>query len=163
MIHPPSTRRKFARIPKPLSDKEVSRFLKHLAAGYRDKRTGNPLLADALVRVANTLLDRGSSTQSVARADSTQNKNQEFALNQSAPRPFEGLSADDVAQFISDTTKTKSHLIELAAARFGIPRSKLMRLPIDLVREAVRSALMHETSLAVITEEAARYGTRRQS
>lgn len=147
--------------PKPLSNEEVARFLKHLAAGYRDKRTGNPALAEAIMRVVTEILDYRFEGKSLQRAPVAKQDDPELDL--SVVSSLSNLSEGEVNQFISDSSKTKAQLIDLAAARFGIPRSKLLKLTVDHVRDAVRSALMHEASLAVIAEEAARYGLRRQS
>jgi hypothetical protein len=147
----------------PLSDEDVARFLKQLSIVHRDRRTGNPALADALLRVSRSLIDGSCGVRTISpEGGAAEGEHPELAL-EVKNISYEKLEADDIDRLIRDSGTTKIELIELAASRFGMPRSKLLRLSLDSVRDALRSALMHEASLTVITEEAARSGARRQS
>jgi hypothetical protein len=140
-----------------LSDAEVARFLRQLAGVYRDKRSGNPALAEALSRIAENLL-QASNAAPPAKDDS-----QGSFLPPPTFDELQRLDAEAVTRFISDDKKTKLDLIELAAARFSIPRAKLLRFKLADVRDAIRASLQHEDSLKIITEEAERNGTTRKS
>ena len=158
---------------RPLSDEELGKFLKNLAVFFKDKRTGNRPLAEALIVLADRLLSKSSSRESLDAGQLTGEGGQLTRDEQSHLRlglgepaalpPSVTMSAADVARMVSDQSRTKQQLIELAAVRFSIPKSKLLRLTINDVREAIRSALIHEGSLAAISEAAERYGSRRQS
>jgi hypothetical protein len=148
------------RAAKALSDEEIARFLRRLAVTYRDKRTGNPLLAEALLRVADRL-SRGEVEMQPRGHETPIEDQTELTLDRSLP--LQKFNAADVTRFVQDASKTKSQLAELGALRFGLPRSMLLGRPIDLVRQALMSALQHEEALAVIGEEASRYGARRRS
>jgi hypothetical protein len=140
-----------------LSDLEVARFLKQLANVYRDKRSGNPALADALSKVAERLSPAPEASPSVK--DDAQGGFLPFPTFSELQR----LDVEAITRFISDDSKTKRDLIELAAARFAIPRAQLQRLKLAEVREAIQASLRHEDSLNIITEEAERNGMTRKS
>ena len=143
------------RPPRSVSDGEVARFLRHLAAIYKDRRTGNPALAEALNRVAEKLM----------QAYTTSGREEAAQGSLLAPDMYylRGLDTEAVSRFISDDRKTKVDLIALAAARFSMPTSKLLRLKLPEVRDAIRAALQHEDSLKIITQEAERNGSARRS
>ena len=140
-----------------LSDSEVARFLRNLAAVYKDKRSGNRALAEALIRIAERL---GEAAPALA---ASKGEAQGSLLVEPTLDELQRLDSEAVNRFISDDNKTKLDLIELAAARFSIPRAKLLRLKLADVRDAIRAALQHEDSLKIITQEAERNGASRRS
>jgi hypothetical protein len=73
------------------------------------------------------------------------------------------LDRQSVERFIADETKSKSELLDLAAARFSIPRSQLKRMKIAEMRQVIDSALLHESSIEILSEEAKRDGSARSS
>jgi len=73
------------------------------------------------------------------------------------------LDAAAVAAFLEDQNKTKDELLELAAVRFSMPRSQLRRDRIEVLRQSIRSALMHESSIDIIGVEATKGGINRRS
>ena len=148
---------KRAKKSRPLTDADVARFLKSLAAVYRDKRVGNLPLSEALIRVAEKLILEASSLSS------TSEDVQRRSLPQLSISELQSLKPEDVSRFILDDLRTKLELIELAAARFSIPRARLLRLRMDEVRDAIRSSLQHEDSLKIITEQAEQNGGTRRS
>jgi len=148
----PKSRRNKAFEVRALSDAEVARYLRHLVTMHKDKRTGNPLLATALSRLADRL-EQGNIPVPSAREEQS-------------PLPLgdlEKFDSDAITQFLDDDSKPKAALVELAASRFGIPRSKLYRMKISEVRDTINSALQHENSLKIIGQEAERQGTYRKS
>ena len=81
----------------------------------------------------------------------------------SDPETLRALDRQSIERFISDDTKSKAELLDLAAARFSIPRSQLKRMKVTDVRKAIHSALLHESSIEIISEEAKRDGGARTS
>ncbi|MGO6747307.1 hypothetical protein ACCS93_33425 [Rhizobium ruizarguesonis] len=136
-----------------ISDVELARYLRQVAVVHKDRRTGNPLLATALQRLADRLENEGMTAH--AETEETQ-----------ATLSFEELKELDeeaVSRFIEDPEKNKAALVALAASRFSIPPSKLLRMKLSEVREALKAALQHENSLRIIGLEAERQGSYRKS
>ncbi len=73
------------------------------------------------------------------------------------------LDPRSVERFISDETKSKTELVDLAAIRFSIPTSQLKRMRLADVREVIKSALLHENSIEILAEESRREGSARLS
>jgi hypothetical protein len=149
---------RFSASDRKVSQAELARFLGRFAEMYRDPRTGNPRLAAALSELAQQL---GQSARALKR--SAQPKHEQPAIKQEAFQWLRGLDTEAVRRFISDATKSKSQLIELASERFSIPRSRLVRTSIQGVREEILAAIMHEESIRIISQEAERAGNNRSS
>ncbi len=143
-----------------LSVGEVARFLKRLSSFYRDSKTGNPALSDALAELALALGRRRDRTltQAVADIDILAKRRRSLEASQ-----LKDLKLEEVKEILSDETMTKADLIELGAERFAIPRSGLGRMNMGHVSEAIWSALRHEESLTIISQEAQRGGKERSS
>lgn len=73
------------------------------------------------------------------------------------------LDESAIEAFIDDPAKTKDQLLELAAARFSMARSQLRRERAEVIRQSIRSALMHESSIEIIGAEATKGGNARRS
>jgi hypothetical protein len=141
----------------PLSNEEVGRFLMKLAAIYKDEKLGNPQLADALTKIAQSL-------HTVARISRPNPKRSSEIQGPGTRRlDLEQMDTEAIKLFASDENKTKRELLDLAISRFSIPRAKLQRLPLAEVRNAIFAALHHEESLKIISEEAERNGRARNS
>lgn len=149
-----------SRIPMPdhvLSDADIARFLRSLATLYRDKRSGNKALSDGLNRVAKKLSAK-PPRQPTNSIPVEKRPGPRMKLNE-----LRQLDADAVVHFLTDRTRTKLDLIDLAAARFSIPRARLLRLKASEVRDIIRVSLKNEESLKIITREAERNGATRRS
>ena len=142
-----------------LSDAELASFLRHLAALYRSPVTGNLSLSEALNELASWVSKRVtvSKTPSILRRQKTLGKK---ALDITQ---LKALDIKAVEEFITDERKTKLDLIDLASARFSIPRSQLKRLRTYEVRETIKAACLHEDSIKIISQEAQRDGSNRSS
>jgi hypothetical protein len=144
-------------MPNPLSVSrpELARFLKRLADLYKDPVTGNPALSLALFDLSRELSrEPGGNAVTQERRHPVWHK----GLDE-----LEKLDAEAVKAFISDETKSKSELIELANVRFSIPHSRLMKMRIRDIRDFIKSALLHEDSITAIAEQARKSGTHRSS
>lgn len=143
-----------------LSVTELARFLKRLSTFYRDPKTGNPLLSDALTELAEAL---GQQRHATIREGAA-----EFLAPRQRPRPIElnelrNLSPEEVEKVVLDDARSKGELIDLGIARFGISRSRLVKMNKADVVVAIRSALRHQESLRIISQEAQRGGNTRSS
>ena len=143
-----------------LSVSEVARFLKRLSSFYRDPKTGNPALSNALAELALAMGQRGDRTLTEAVEDIDVSSKQRRSLEASR---LKDLKLEEVKEILSDETMTKADLIGLGAERFAIPRSGLGRLNMGQVSDAIWSALRHEESLSIISQEAKRGGKERSS
>ena len=143
-----------------LSVGEVARFLKRLSSFYRDPKTGNPALSDALAELALALGRRRDLTLTEAVADLDVSSKRRPSLDASR---LKVLKLEEVKEILSDKAITKADLIDLGAERFAISRSRLMRLNKSQASEAIWSALRHEESLGIISQEAQRGGKERSS
>jgi hypothetical protein len=141
-----------------LSPIELSRFLRSLAALYRDVTWGNPALSQALSDLARDLARESQSSRNTLKADRNKQSH-----NTGDPLRFASFNADEIRRFLDDNNNSKFELIDLASARFSIPRSRLMRLRTEEVRERIRAALLNEDSLHIISQEAQRGGAKRSS
>ena len=143
-----------------LSVNEVSRFLKRLATFYRDPRTGNPGLSEALAELASALGRRSGMRFSEAVAELNPPPKQSPSLDLSR---LKCLELEEVKKMLSNPDIKKSDLMELGVERFAISRSRMMRLNTEQVLETIRSAVRHEESLSSISREAQRSGSQRSS
>lgn len=141
-----------------LTPRDLAKFLHRLARVYADPRMGNPPLSAALDSLADAL----KSGQPDLKA----------AISASAPIPHRPkqdradlakLSFDEAEAILRDEKQARSDLIQLGLHRLGIPRSRLLRMSREAIVEAMRSALEHERSLAIIASEAQRGGSERRS
>lgn len=142
-----------------ISAEELARFLRHLAEVYGNVRTGNPALSEALSELAAQLTRRYRPQQGMLNFSHEPSRVRR-SMNWGR---LKALNAREVEQFLADGHKTKLELIELASARFSIPRSRLIKLAMPDLRETIRTALLNEETLRIISQEAARAGTGRSS
>ena len=143
-----------------LSVGEVARYLKRLSTFYRDPKTGNPALSNALAKLASALGRRRDLTLTAAVADMDVSSKQRRSIEASR---LKDLELDEVKELLSDEAMTKADLIDLGTERFAIPRSGLRRRNMGQVSEAIWSALRHEESLSIISRQAQRGGKERSS
>ena len=147
------------RHPSKLSPGELAEFLTDLAAIYSSPTYGNSALADALRELATTVREK---TPSQVRGNKTKDEAlRELSLDQLAA--LKVLNQAEIRAFLSDESKTKIELLCLASARFSMPVSQLKRMKTTEVREAIHSALLHESSIEILSEEAGREGANRGS
>ena len=143
-----------------LSVGEVARFLKRLSSFYRDPKTGNPALSNALAELALALGRRRDLTLTEAVAGLNVSSKRMRSLDLSR---LKDLELEEVKKMLSDQTMAKADLIDLGAERFAIPRAGLTRLNTAQVSDAIWSAVRHEESLSIISREAQRGGNERSS
>jgi hypothetical protein len=151
----------------PLQVEDLVRFLLRLAGLHKDPRTGNPEISKGLQAVANALKSHSNkllkelpdALSDMAAADKGKPQQPKLEL----PPDLQSLNADAIFAIINNQEYTKLQIIDLGVQRFGISRSKLMRLNKESVSESIRAALDHEISLGIISQEARRGGEKRTS
>jgi hypothetical protein len=163
-----------------ISDMALASFLDQLAGIYDSDDCGNPALADALRSLAKSVRRKslrgstGDSTEAVETTErparplkSTTKKPNETkatrALTPSELDELRRLTDSEIRRFIEDESKTKNDLLLLAAERFSIPVSQFRRLKSSEIRQSILSALLHESSIEILSEEAKREGNARSS
>jgi hypothetical protein len=142
-----------------ISNSALADFLIQLAKLYASPEFGNPALATALRELARNV--RRSSSSNIRK-----NRLSKEGITTQPTHNLEilkGLDHLSVERFIADETKTKNELLDLAEARFSIPRSQLKRMKIVEVQQVIQSALLHESSIEIISKEARRDGSTRSS
>jgi hypothetical protein len=149
-----------AHTPKtdPITAAELARVLRRLAKLFDTGELGNIDTSDALVALADYLQSLGS----VAVTDLTP-----APRKRKQPRAFDdetvrNSSIGEVRDLLAGELP-KSLLVRLARIRFGMPESRLQRLPMEQVLEAVRAAAAHEESLDIIERNADASGRARSS
>ena len=138
-----------------LSVSEVARFLKRLSSFYRDPKTGNPALSDALIELSLALGQSHDLTLTEAVGNSEHFSTPRRSLDSDR---LKDVKHEEVKEILSDKATTKADLVDLGAERFAISRSRLKRLKKDQAFEAIWSALRNEESLGIISQEARRGG-----
>ncbi len=142
-----------------ISPLELARFLAQLANLYASPDYGNPQLSLALRELASAIRRKEP-------ASTRGNRSKDEALREISPERLDELRAlgpESIVAFLADESKTKTELLGLASARFSMPVSQLKRMRIDEVRQAINAALLHESSIAILSAEAGRDGANRSS
>lgn len=146
--------------PAELSDAELAKFLRGLAALYVPPAAANLALSKALKRVAASLIQSTKTHSTLNARPKLPKKEKALPISLSELR---ALDAQGIESFVADDQKSKFELIDLAAMRFAIPRAQLIKMRTSEIREKIRSALLHERSISIIEDEARRDGAKRSS
>lgn len=132
---------------------DVGRYLKHLAALNRDPLTGNVAMSDALTEIAKVLIAAKSEpAQKVLEKFTDQSK---FEFEEELD--FQALPLENVREILARPDLTKLDLAIIGTERFGIAKSRMDRVPRDEIIKMIASAMQHEESLTIISEEAQRH------
>ena len=131
---------------------DVGRYVKHLAALHRDPLTGNAAMSSALNEIAAVLISARAApaTKALEKYTSQNEFNFEDEID------FETISLDKVREMLNRPELTKADLAIIGGERFGIARSRMERSNRDEIVQMINSALQHEESLNIISEEAQR-------
>lgn len=147
-------------MPKKISQSDLAEFLIKLSDIYASAEYGNQALSDALHDLALNIIQKnriGANTKQI-RA----NKNIP-ELSPDEIKNIKELSHESIKNFLSDERKTKNDLLNLAYIRFSMPVSQLKRMKTDDLKHAITAALLHESSIEILSEESIRDGTHRNS
>ena len=139
-----------------VGDRELAKFLSGMASALIAGGPEHGALAMALRKLASELKDREYESRPAAI------KAGQGALTLSSEN-VSGLDRDAVERLLGQRKISKERLLDLAAQRFSMPQSQLRRLRTDDVKSAIRSALLHESSIEIIGEEASKSGQSRSS
>jgi hypothetical protein len=146
---------------KPLTAGDVGRYLKRLSTLNKDPQLGNPALSVALRDLATLLI--ASKEQSVREAFISIDSQAELDPEQLLKRDVSALSLSEISELLRASETTRTELIKLGSDRFGIPESKMTKLAREAVLNTIRSALEHEQSIEILSDEASRGGKNRTS
>jgi hypothetical protein len=141
-----------------VSSGELAAFLQKLSTIYESRQYGNPRLARALRELASavrTTDPRKNNSRSKGRISKEMS-----AETLAEVRDLDKMS---VEAYLADSSKTKEDLLLLAVGRFSIPVSQLRRMKTADIRRAIQSALLHESSIDIISEQAGIDGSQRSS
>lgn len=151
--------RSVADTPRGISKLELAKFLVQLADLYASPAYGNRTLSKALRELAATVKQTG---QTETKGNKLKEKRlPELSLDRA--NELEGLDHESIRIFLADESKTKAELLRLASARFSMPISQLKRMKTIEVRQAINAALLHESSIEILSEESNRDGANRNS
>lgn len=142
-----------------ISQLQLAQFLMQLSDIYASPEYGNPSLAEALFDLALAVKrdELHVSRASKPKKESLREPSLDYV------NELKALSRDSIANFLADESKTKGELLGLAAARFSMPISQLKRMKTSELRQAINAALLHESSIEILLEEADRDGANRKS
>lgn len=138
---------------------ELAKFLMQLSDIYASPIYGNPMLSAALQELAATVKYKESGEAEGNKAKDKKLREQ-FLEHDSQ---LKAMDHDSVRDFLNDERKTKGELLGLASARFSMPISQLKRMKILELRQTINAALLHESSIEILSEEANRDGANRKS
>jgi hypothetical protein len=138
---------------KHITSADVGRYLKNLAALNRDPLTGNVAMSDALQEIAAILIAAKATSATKTLGDFTAQSKFDFEEE----FDFQSLPLDKVREILARPDLTKSDLATVGTERFGIAKSRMDRVPRDEIIKMIASAMQHEESLAIISEEAQRH------
>jgi hypothetical protein len=142
-----------------ISNTELARFLAQLANLYASREFGNQALAAALRELASFVRHKDPLKGRGSRLRRTETP----TLSSDEINGLRTLSQESVKSFLADENRTKEDLLALASLRFSMPVSQLRRMKTADVRQAITAAVLHESSIAILSEEADRDGSNRSS
>lgn len=140
-----------------VSSSELSEFLSQLALLYSSEVYGNPNLAHSLTELARAVRREDPRYASTGRK--REERSAEFSVEKI--EELRALDSAAIKAYLADEKKTKAELLALASARFSMPTSQLQRQRTEEVRAAVMSALLHESSIEILSDEAGKDGATR--
>lgn len=132
---------------------DVGRYLKHLAAINRDPLTGNVAMSDALNEIAAILIAAKAAPATKTLENFTEQRKFDFEEEFDC----QTLPLEKVREIIERPDLTKSDLATIGTERFGIAKSRMDRVPREEIVKMIASAMQHEESLNIISEEAKRH------
>jgi len=143
----------------PMTADETARIIKEISKLYEIPGAGNHRVAVALKKAATLIADLGDQPISkISKGDLYGRENHALPV-----QDFSNLSINDVRAILSDPQATKTRLIEMALVRFGMPKSRLTKLPFEEAVDAIMAAAANEESLEIIAKNADQSGRERQS
>jgi hypothetical protein len=140
-----------------ISNCELADFLIKSADFYNSGLCANRKLSNSLKKLAVMVRD-GNFPQKNYSESKPENKSSIIGEEE-----LRSLTLDEVQNIINDKSKKKEELIRVANLRFSMPISQLKKIKIDEVVEKINSSILHERSIAIISEAADRDGESRTS
>lgn len=139
---------------------DLSRIIRRFSHIFGVGDMGNIATSDALAELSEYLYSLGPlPIAELCKARQVKAP----SARQSSPEGYRNLSLAEVDAMLRDEGISKLNLMRLGRARFGMPESRLRRLALADVLEAIRAAAAHEESLNLIEKNAEASGRARQS
>lgn len=145
------------------SSQEVAAFLLQMADVVSSQPLANVRLGKSLRRLAARVQRNGLPSEAAPTIAKPAGSRQRQDERMPPPSELAALDEAGVLAFMRDPNKTKDQLVELAAHRFGMPRSQLKKERLEQVRRSISAALSHESSIEILGIEAAKGGAARKS
>jgi hypothetical protein len=139
--------------------RDLARVIRRFTRVFDTGNLGNSRTADALDVLADYLQLLGA----VPVTDLEVPRVRRPPREKIEPSTFRTMEIGEVRHLLDQDRLTKPKLLELARFRFGMPPSRLSRLPLNEAVEAVRAAAAHEESLDIIERNAEASGRARKS
>ena len=135
-----------------ITSADVGRYLRQLAVLNRDSLTGNIEMSDALHEIAAILISAKAEPAAKVLKEAVAQKT--FAFEEELD--FHAMSLEKVFEILKRQDITKSDLTTVGTERFGIAKSRMNRVPREEIIKMISSAMQHEESLSIISQEAQR-------
>lgn len=146
---------------RPLTAAELGRYLKRMSSIQKDAQTGNLALSEALQELGAFLTASKAKTVEEALTVAERQAHLELPVE---PQPlYQDIALTEITSLLEREFITRDELIILGAKRFGIPESKLKQLSRETILKTIRSALEHEESIEILSDEASKGGQKRTS
>ena len=135
---------------------DIVGYLSGLAKLHEAEKTGNMGLSVGLRHLVEALRPYANSPVSELPEAIKQSRTEKPSgrSKMALPDRLESLSQTEIKGILDNDNYTKEQIAELGVKRFGISRSKLVRLRKREAQDSIRAALSHEISLDVISREA---------
>lgn len=160
---------------KRVSNVALIKYLDELARIHDLPDIGNPMLAEAIRGLVRAIRNRTIRlTDADVRFEEIHERRQLSKVGRRERGRASSIESADgselskwtereIREFVMDVSRTKEDLLRLAGLRFSMPLSQLRRSRVDEIRNAIISALLHESSIEIISREAEREGKARSS
>lgn len=139
---------------------DIVGYLTGLAKLHEAEKTGNLELSVGLRILADTLrpyADAPVSQLPDVLNRSGINRNSECSFTRpkaTLPTALDSLGQTEIEGILDNDSYTKEQIADLGVQRFGISKSKLVRLRKEDAKDSIRAALENERALDVISREA---------
>ena len=145
---------------------DVSQYLAGLAKLHGTEKTGNMALSGALRQLVDTLRPYARVPMSELDEIIKQTKRPSSVRPSNPPKTplpnnLESIGRDEIQRMLAEGDYSKLQIAQIGARRFGMSRSKLVRLRKQEAEREILAAIEHEKSLEVISQEARHGGLAR--
>lgn len=142
-----------------ITARDVAKVIASFASVYNVPGAGNARVATALKRAADMIAALGDQPMTKLPISTLRLSNEELL----PVVDFSNISVSEVRRLLDNPGMSKTRLVEMAFVRFGMPKARLLKLPIEDALEAIAAAAANEESLEIIAKNADQSGRERQA